>query len=93
MFGLLQGCGCGVVGVGATAKVQWPSSRLAGLLAQCGADRLGADLPPAQPESPEAADAAPHAPTVRAVQEHVVAALVASGNPYPIPNPNPVPNP
>ena len=36
MFGLLQGCGCGVVCVGATASVQWPSARLASLLAKRG---------------------------------------------------------
>ena len=75
MFGLLQGCGCGVVCVDATQKVQWPSARLAGLLAKRDAD---SDAPPVQAGEAQGNAATP-APMVRTVQDHVVATLVASG--------------
>ena len=83
MFGLLQGCGCGVVCVGATASVQWPSARLASLLSKrgTGGGTGGSASPPRQPDdaADRSADAVPEAPTVRSVQEAVLAELVASG--------------
>lgn len=95
MFGLLQGCGCGVVCVGATASVQWPSARLASLLSKrgtgggtgggAGGGASPSAGPPRQPDdaADRSADAVPEAPTVpptvRSVQEAVLAELVASG--------------
>ena len=77
MFGLLQGCGCGVVCIDPTQRVQWPSAGLEGLLAKPDADAdADADTPAAQAGE---ADATPQAPMVRAVQAHVVATLVSSG--------------
>ena len=73
MFGLLQGCGCDVVCIDATQKVQWPSARLlAGVGALPGPDADADAAPPASASAPEA-------PTVSSVQERVLAELVASG--------------